>query len=419
MKRLKNRRGIFVVVFGLMFMALMGVAAMAVDMSRIWTMRNELQTAAESGALAGAVQLVDPHLPAFAEDTARVAIGMNTAMYDVITVDTVDVGHWDDLTQTFTKDEAPINAVHTVVSHPTSRLIIGAFGIGSSRVRARATAWADAPVDVDNCIRPWSIPYVVLMQKINMKRIALGELADTDPNSIPNLTRPFTTRDREVLNAMSEEDRTFRLKLAARDANTGPDVDPPPGATMPGSFQAVQLPKYKNADGTLNPDYSSSMGGADNYKDNIAGVRCYRLGIGDILKTQGGNLMGPTLQGVRRDGSEDDYVCYTLRNSDGACLNEDGSTGVDIKAAFHLCTDGCNGMSEVQVKMLGSFTLTNVQPTGPPDSEFPAGSITGIFKPITGTGPVGSASTTLSRIILVRCEFRKESSGSAATKCRY
>ena len=401
-------------------MALMAASAMAVDMSRIWTMRNELQTAAESGALAGAVQLVAPHNAAYALDTATVFAGLNTAMYDAITVDSVQKGYWDDPTQTFTKDGTPTNAIHTVVSHGTNKLIMRAFGLAAPRVKARAIAWADAPVTTDNCIRPWSIPYVILMQKVNAKRIALGEPlpGGTDPNSVANLTRPFTTRDREVLNDMTTTERTFRLKLGAHDSTKGPDADPPPGATMPGSFQAVQLPRYMDKFGNVNPD-GPPVSGANAYRDNIAGVSCYRLEVGDVLKTQGGNLIGPTLQGVERTGQEDKYVCYNLRN-DGTCENQDGSTGVDIKTAFHLCTSGCNGMSEVTIQMLGSFTLTNVARQGAPDPDYPPGSITGVFKPITGTGPVSSGgSTTLNRIILVRCEFRKESTGSAPTRCRY
>ncbi len=63
---------------------------------------------------------------------------------------------------------------------------------------------------------------------------------------------------------------------------------------------------------------------------------CYTLGIGDVLEVQTGNMVGPTLQGVERNGNEQYYVCYTL-TSNGDCLNQDGTTGVDIKAAFHLC----------------------------------------------------------------------------------
>src|ERR1044071_8451474 len=34
-------RGVFVVLFGILFMTLMGAAAISVDFARIWTMRNE------------------------------------------------------------------------------------------------------------------------------------------------------------------------------------------------------------------------------------------------------------------------------------------------------------------------------------------------------------------------------------------
>src|SRR5687768_6446138 len=120
-KRLRNRRGIFVVLFGILFMTRMGAAAMAIDMSRIWTMRDELQTAAEAGALAGAVQHVDTHTAAHAEDTARVFIALTTAMQDAITVDSVHTGHSDDLAPTFTMNGSPTNATHTVLSHNTTK----------------------------------------------------------------------------------------------------------------------------------------------------------------------------------------------------------------------------------------------------------------------------------------------------------
>ena len=160
MRRMKNRKGVFVVLFGLLFMVLMGAAAMSIDMSRIWTMRNELQTAADAGAIAGAVQLNPPHPRAAAEDTARAMAQLNRAMYDLVTVDSVQLGTWDDATSTFTLVSGATvpNAVHVVVSHGTNKMIMGAFGIAAPRVKARATAWANAPVNNSNCIRPWSSP---------------------------------------------------------------------------------------------------------------------------------------------------------------------------------------------------------------------------------------------------------------------
>ena len=78
-----------------------------------------------------------------------------------------------------------------------------------------------------NCIRPWSIPYVVLMDKVNRKRIAAGTLTG-DPDSYENLTRPFTNEDRLVLNSMTEAERTFNLKMGAGNGNQTTVTDPPP-----------------------------------------------------------------------------------------------------------------------------------------------------------------------------------------------
>jgi Flp pilus assembly protein TadG len=395
MLRLANRKGIFVVLFGLVFMVLMGAAAMAIDMSRIWTMRNELQTAADAGAIAGAIQLNPPHNKNHATDTATVFAQLNKALYDNIQVEVAQTGQWDDDARVFTANANPPNAVYIEVSHGTNKLIMGALGIAAPKVRARATAWANAPVNNSSCIRPWSIPYVILMSKINT---ALGL-----PNTQENLTRDFTDEDRETLNAMSDSARTFKLKMGSGNGNQTTVDDPPPGSEQPGNYQAVKLPRKYSADGTPNPDGIAPQSGANEYERNISGETCWTLGVGDILEVQTGNMVGKTLSGIERQGNEQHYVCYTL-DSDGTCRNQNGTTGVDIKAAFHLCYSGCNGAAEVEVQMLGSFTLTRVQPVGggAPDPENPAASITGIFKPITAAGPIGPGPTTLKRIILVR-----------------
>ena len=405
-RRLKNRKGVFVVLFGLLFMVLMAAGAMAIDMSRIWSMRNELQTSADAAALAGAVQLSAPHNRNFTDDTARLVAQRNTALYDVVNVDEVQPGQWDDDAQTFTNSSLPqATAVRVTVSHPTNKLIIGALGIAAPVVKATAIAWGNAPVDNTSCVRPWSIPYVVLMDKVNRKRIATGNwpYADTDPDSPANLTRDFTDEDRTVLNTMTEAERTFNLKMGAGNGNQTTVEDPPPGATMPGSYQAVKLPRKRSADGTVNPDGIAPQSGADAYRDAVSGAVCYTLGIGDVLEVQTGDMTGPTLQGAERNGSEQFYVCYTITSA-GACLDQNGNVGVDVKSAFHLCYSGCTGASEVTVRMLGSFTLTKVMPIGggAPDPNNPPASIGGYFKPIMANGPVGPGPTTIRKIILVR-----------------
>jgi Flp pilus assembly protein TadG len=58
--KLKSRRGAIVVMLGIMAVTLMSISAISIDFSRLWTLRNELQTSADAAAHAGAVQLTTP-----------------------------------------------------------------------------------------------------------------------------------------------------------------------------------------------------------------------------------------------------------------------------------------------------------------------------------------------------------------------
>lgn len=406
MRRLRNRKGIFIVLFGLLFMVLMAASAMAIDMSRIWTMRNELQTAADAGALAGAVQLNPPHDRGGSGQKVRDSVywmaRLNTALYDTVRVDEMNAGIWDDVAQTFTGSSwTNATAVEVVVSHGTNKLIMGALGIAAPRVKARAIAWANAPVDNSNCMKPWTMPYTVLMDLVNRRRVADGTLTG-DPDSFDNLTRDFTDYDRQLLGNMSDAERTFTLKMGS---GQGLD-DPVPGSTMPGNFQAVQLPRHWSAEGTVWPDGTPSPGGgAAEYRDAIEGTHCYPLGVGDILDVKPGDMVGPTLQAVEKENPGDlNYICASIA-SNGDCMSDAGTAGVDIKTAFHQCLSGCNGATTVTVRMIGSFTLSKMYKTNGNQNQgefWDRGQIVGIFKPLASTGPVGSAPTTIQKIILVR-----------------
>src|SRR5688500_7849833 len=97
MQKVKNRRGVFVVLFGILFMTLMASAAIAVDFSRIWSMRNELQTSADAAALAGAVQLGTANkAEADIQAASRAYAAANPAMGAAVVVNEVITGQWVD-----------------------------------------------------------------------------------------------------------------------------------------------------------------------------------------------------------------------------------------------------------------------------------------------------------------------------------
>ena len=116
------------------------------------------------------------------------------------------------------------------------------MGVTQPRIKARAIGWADAPVsDATGCIKPWAIPYTLLMYRINVFRNTLNPGTFSPPNSPANLTRTFDqVADLNALQQMSIADRTFSLKQGSGTMNDS-------GATIAGNYQAVVLPEYWDA----------------------------------------------------------------------------------------------------------------------------------------------------------------------------
>jgi Flp pilus assembly protein TadG len=55
MPALRNRRGVIAIFTVLLFLAMLTIIAVVVDFARMQFMRNQLQTASDAAALAGAV----------------------------------------------------------------------------------------------------------------------------------------------------------------------------------------------------------------------------------------------------------------------------------------------------------------------------------------------------------------------------
>jgi Flp pilus assembly protein TadG len=409
MPKFRNRKGAFIVVFGVMFTALVAVMAVAIDFSRIWTMRNELQTSADAAALAGAKQFSLKLDSISAKDSANTYALRNQAMQGNVTVDSTTPGVWDDDAATFTPGVASPNAMRVVVYRNTNNLIMRAFGVTAPRVKARAIAWAEAPVGSTSCMKPWGVPYQLLMAQINYFRFGVPPASQSDSM----LQRPFDrVADMNALNAMSDAQRTFMLKWGGGDLTDT--------LSIPGNYQAVDLPvKYDYETNTDNYPFGKSNGAADYYK-NISGETCNDVSVGDSLGLAGGATPEQTWRHVDKSQQPDPYgVCETVidDNSGGAtngnCTNSSGGTGVDIKAAFFYCdptarkSNKCSGTSSnVAVRLLGSFTLSKIYPNqkgSPTCSTCVKGDIEGIFKPVSDPGPVGgTGSSTLNRLILVK-----------------
>lgn len=410
--RLQARKGAVVAILGIIITSMVAVSALAIDFSRLWTLRNELQTAADAGAMAGAIQLIPPRNPATTAAEVHTYANLNKAMQDTVRIDSLQLGDWDDAARTFTPGAATIDAVHIVVSRQMTGLLMGVVGVSLPRLKARATSWASAPlITANGCFAPWAVPYVRLMERINSYR--------GFPNTPTNLTRPFDPdSDMVALQNMSATERSFTLKMGDSTINN----QPPDSAAMPGNYNAMVLPKWWDS-ATQSHPYTLPQYGAFKdhtaYMKNLSGEHCYQISVGDSLMTKPGNMVGPTLAALDKSGylagqtgqpNPSPYgVCESIVDdrtltTNGDCINSSGGAGVDLMAAFYVCETGCTDRTVVEAKLLGSFTLKKIYPNN--DNQTPArwarAQVVGEFKVIQSTGIVGGGSTTLQRPILVR-----------------
>ena len=383
MVKLRARRGAIAILTVLLFLALTAIGAVVVDFARMELMRNQLQTAADAAALAGAVQLTKT--PKTDYLVKAKSVGQANPLFDesvVVPDDAVEVGMWNPDLRVFEdngNNPTTANAVRVTLQHDASYLIANRLGWAVKPVGAQAVAWAGPSVGKTDCMKPWALWYGLLKTKI-----------DTYLNRPVAPDDPLIPSDLDALRQMSEGDRTFTLFL-------GNNKKDPDAVINSGNFYAVDLPPVTYADGTS----GVPLTGGDNYKYALAGMDkdgnpvCHSVGVGDVLQTETGGMLGPTKTGVTGQGGglpPGGGVCTTM--SGDFCLGPDGNSPV-IKSAFWTqSTAKGNGKFLVTVNIIGSFILKAWNDKN--------ASITGIFQPLADNGPVGRETTTLVKIVLVQ-----------------
>ena len=374
MLALRARRGAIAILTVLLFLALMVVGAVVLDFARVELMRNQLQTAADAAALAGAVQLTRTTKTEYLAQAKL--IGQSNPLFNtsvVVPDSAVEVGHWDPDARTFSSTNSPTtaDAVRVTLRHKSSYLIANVLGWAAKPVAAQAVAWGGPSVGKTECMKPWALWYGLLKAKI-----------DTIVNRPTAPNDSLLPSDLDALRQAPESKRTFNVFLG--NLNEKSEV------LNSGDFYAVDLPPVQYADGTTgvrNP-------GGNAYGDALAGVDkdgnpvCYSVGSGDILQTEPGKMIQQTNKGVIPN------VCATVAGAE--CLGPDGNNPV-IKSAFWTqATNKGNGRFDVVVNIIGSFVLKTYDAT--PNSLH----VTGVFQTIADNGPIGTQTTTLVRVVLVK-----------------
>jgi Flp pilus assembly protein TadG len=151
--RLTNKRGSVLITMALWLMALMAVAALAVDIGLMYSHRQALQNIADAGALAGADALRGPGGtdPTVVKAAVQAAVQANSAVGESVIVADSDiiVGAWDaatktvvpwDPTQTDPAVQVTVNRTTGSASGPETTILAGIMGYPTVDVHATAIA---------------------------------------------------------------------------------------------------------------------------------------------------------------------------------------------------------------------------------------------------------------------------------------
>ena len=405
--RSEVRHGATLVLVALLIVVSGGMAALAIDFSRVYSGVTELQTSADAAALAGAHRLQRyPGVSAFSSTqsfaTANVAFGTATSL----ALGDVEGGIYDPTTGVFAAGAwMSANSVRVTVSRTTNIAFGRLMGLAQLTPVRRAVAWIGNQATQD-CIKPWGISTAYLTS-------LLGGTVVTSQAGIDRIRLNNTT------NAPAGQ---YAMTVVA-----GPDVTNPRGTptTPPTTFSALtgtssSRKEYENAiinqscDGAA--DYT--VGGSESRIQTQPGQ-----GNGDIPRTTANAVEG-NINGNARN------ITLTCKPQvdfrDATCFDPNAVgnvAGVTITAAAVTRV----GTNSADINMLMGFKLMCVfrggngnQPgsssvqercpwltsAGRTDNDYTQGTLVGYPMPVTAlTGVGNSLGNTLStnqKLVLVR-----------------
>lgn len=345
-----NRRGAIIVTTGIMIVAIMIFIAISLDASRIFAAKNELQTAADAAALAGAVQLLDDENRA--ADTVRAYARLNRVENRLI--DSVRIriayGVWFPATRTFDSSANPVDAVRVTVSHKLPLSLARVFGDSTVTVTSSATAWSSGPVVESTCAKPLALPYSSLLDKLSLPEGS--ELTDYHIRRLRDMSvverdtffhyghNPATDNDEGDAASNSDDDEYFPVDTDSTWNPSDPYASRP---NIDAEFESYMIDPPPDGDGrcalTASPD--------------------------DIVRTEPGNKAQAIRDGLER-------LCSAREGtfSDGRCQRDGQTLGIPVKVLFWTGVPEWNDdgtRAYLRVKMTGAFVIREIANADSPD----------------------------------------------------
>jgi Flp pilus assembly protein TadG len=357
MPELRSRRGATLVLVAILMTVLIGFTGIAIDASRLYVMRAQLQTTADAAAIAAIVE-VNNTRPTNAAAVALQYVPKNLVEQTAATVTAADVepGSWDFATNVFTKlgswTDPAVAAVRVTARYPGAYTFARVFGATGQTVTARAVG-AIGYVSSSDCLRPWAVSYQTMLDVLY------------PPAGTKSPSYDLTPQDIQTLAAMSYPSNAITLL----DGNGSP--------LTPGNISQVQV---------------SSQNGNAGYRNSITGCADRVIGPGTILHGDPGVGSGQT-KGPLKSFCDANGGTTSQGAQKFSC---DGQPKVKL-VIWDQNNGGSGANLTVRVKYVGVFAITQFDGGGSSTQ------ITGFFSTMAATGSFSaSPSPTTGSIALVQ-----------------
>lgn len=357
-KRLLNdEQGVASLLVGLAMVAIMGLAAMAIDLGSINLKRSQLQTAADAAALAAANSLL-------AEGSDLDQLRRIATVYGARNLDESDKpsAALTDADIIFLKDGSPTmidpNQVEVSVrrtadrGNPLSMSFGSIVGVPTADVVATSRAGIVGMCS-SKCVKPFIVPTKFTW----------------DDKAAPPASKYYNNGE---MDAESPEEVASVVVIGYDESDLGTTIVIKPGdpqlAISPGQYNLVDLPPANKG----NP-----ITGADAVNENIAGCTGSNSQVavapGDELLLEPGNSKGPVSSGVEDLISQDPYAYWdTTNNSIENSMYDDpmDSPRVCIMMFYDPSNPPVSGRNTIFVYQLGAFFVENVDSKGNVSAKF-------------------------------------------------
>lgn len=326
LKSLNDNKGAVAVLTAIIMAALIGFVSLGTDTGYIYTVRNQLQNAADSAAMAGAAHLYHTDRTEAITQATAAAIdyaSKNKAANEPVILTSQDIEFFPPAPENPTRIRVTARRTNAT-NNPVKTIFAACLPIGISSVDVTATATAALmSVKAVGGLRPWAVRDKWVDSNGD------GELDDGEYVG-------YTDADlgQQVI-----------IKYGADD-----------GRPLPQWFNPVDLPP-------LNRD--TPITGADAYQELIENGYNDVVEIGDQLQIETGNMTGPTESGVHHLINEDSYAYWDGTNVANSNYPEMKSPRI-VKIAFYNPYDLPSGGQNdyITVIKFGAFFIEGINESG-------------------------------------------------------